>query len=103
MRGLSRDEGLDQFGNVRLRMRLLARAVARTAWVECRGCGEDAIIGFQADRRLHGIDPALIALLVQIALALWKYWQEQQIQVPSVVPTALEPVDFETEDVDDAD
>ena len=92
--------GLDRFGNVRLRMRLLARAVARSAWIECGGCGEDAKIGFIADRRLYGLDPALIALLVQIALLLWKYWQENQIQVPSVVPSALEPVDFETEDID---
>lgn len=100
MRGLSRAEGLDRFGNVRLRMRLLARAVARSAWIDCKGCGEDAIVGFQADRRLYGIDPALVALLLQIALLLWKYWQENKIDVPSVVPSALEPVDYETEDAD---
>ena len=101
MRGLSRAEGLDRFGNVRLRMRLLARAVARSAWIKCNGCGEDAIIDFRADRRLHGIDPALVALLLQIALLLWKYWLENKIDTPSVVPSALEPVDFETEDPDD--
>lgn len=73
MRGLSLGEGLDRFGNVRLRMRLLTRAVARSAWV---------------------------ALLIQIAILLWKYWHENKIDVPSVVPSSLEPVDYETEDAD---
>lgn len=94
---------LDSMGNVRLRMRLLARAVARSAWVDCKGCGEDAIIGFKSDRRLQGLDPALVLLLVQIAMLLWKYWQENKIDTPSVVPSALEPVDFETEDIDGDD
>jgi hypothetical protein len=82
-------------------MRLLTRAVARSAWIECQGCGEDAIIGFQSDRRLYGLDPALVALLVQIALALWKYWHEQKIDTPSIVPSALEPIDWESDDDDE--
>jgi len=68
--------------------------------MQCDGCGEDAIIGFQSDRRLYGIDPALLALLVQIALALWKYWHEQKIDTPSIVASALEPIDWETDDED---
>lgn len=101
MRGLSRAEGLDRMGNVRLRMRLLTRAVARSAWVRSGSKGEDAIIDFNGDPRLYGLDPALVALLLQIALLLWKYWHENKIDVPSVVPSALEPVDYETEDPDD--
>ena len=66
MRGLSLGEGLDRFGNVRLRMRLLTRAVARSAWVKSGS----------------------------------KYWHENKIDVPSVVPSSLEPVDYETEDAD---
>lgn len=103
MRGLSRAEGLDRMGNVRLRMRLLTRAVARSAWVKSGSKGEDALIDFNNDPRLYGLDPALVALLVQIALLLWKYWHENKIEVPSVVPSADEPVDYETEDVDDDD
>ena len=80
MRGLSLGEGLDRFGNVRLRMRLLTRAVARSAWVKSGSKGEDA--------------------LIQIAILLWKYWHENKIDVPSVVPSSLEPVDYETEDAD---
>ena len=59
MRGLSLGEGLDRFGNVRLRMRLLTRAVARSAWVKSGSKGEDALIDFNNDPRLYGIDPAL--------------------------------------------
>lgn len=88
MRGLSLGEGLDRFGNVRLRMRLLTRAVARSAWVKSGSKGEDALIDFNNDPRLYGIDPAL------------KYWHENKIDVPSVVPSSLEPVDYETEDAD---
>jgi hypothetical protein len=103
MRGLSLAEGLDRFGNVRLRMRLLTRAAARSAWVKSGGKGEDAVIDFQNDPRLYGLDPALVALLVQIALLLFKYWMENRIDEPSVVPSADEPVDYETEDSDGAD
>jgi hypothetical protein len=103
MRGLSLREGLDRFGNVRLRMRLLTRAAARMAWVKSGGKGEDAAIDFQNDPRLYGLDPALVALLVQIALLLFRYWFENKIDEPSVVPSADEPVDYETEDVDDDD
>jgi hypothetical protein len=103
MRGLSLREGLDRFGNVRLRMRLLTRAAARSAWVKSGGKGEDAVIDFQNDPRLYGLDPALIALLVQIALLLFKYWMENRIDEPSVVPSADEPVDYETEDADGDD
>ena len=101
MRGLSLGEALDRSGKVRLRYRLLARMVARSAWIECRGCGEDARIGFEADRRLYGIDPALLALLVQIALALWRYWHENKIEAPSIVPSALEPIEWESDDDDE--
>jgi hypothetical protein len=103
MRGLTRNEGLDRMGNVRLRMRLLTRAAARSAWVKSGGAGEDALIDFQNDPRLYGLDPALVALLVQIALLLFRYWFENKIDEPSVVPSADEPVDYETEDVDDDD
>jgi hypothetical protein len=103
MRGLSLQEGLDRFGNVRLRMRLLTRAASRMAWVKSGGKGEDALIDFQNDPRLYGLDPALIALLVQIALLLFKYWMENRIDEPSVVPSSDEPVDYETEDADGDD
>jgi hypothetical protein len=103
MSGPSLREGLDRFGNVRLRMRLLTRAAARAAWVKSGGKGEDAVIDFQNDPRLYGLDPALIALLVQVALLLFKYWMENRIDEPSVVPSADEPVDYETEDCDGDD
>jgi hypothetical protein len=103
MRGLSLAEGLDRTGNVRLRLRLLTRAAARVAWVKSGGKGEDAVIVFQDDPRLYGLDPALIALLVQIALLLFKHWLENKIDEPSVVPSADEPVDYETEDFDGED
>jgi hypothetical protein len=103
MSGPSLREGLDRFGNVRLRIRLLTRAAARSAWVKSGGKGEDAVIDFQNDPRLYGLDPALIALLVQIALLLFKYWMENRIDEPSVVPSLDEPVDYETEDSDGDD
>jgi hypothetical protein len=103
MRGLSLAEGLDRTGNVRLRLRLLTRAAARSAWVKSGGKGEDAVIDFQNDPRLYGLDPALVALLVQIALLLFKYWMENRIDEPSVVPSVDEPVDYETEDSDGDD
>ena len=56
-----------RFREVPLRQRVLARAAARHAWILADPKGEDATIGFKADPRIVDLDPALIALLVQIA------------------------------------
>jgi hypothetical protein len=85
---------------IRLRDRYLARRVARKVWMEC-GPGEDARMCFERDEAFYGIDPALLLLLVQIAMALFEYWRKNNIKEPSVVPSCSEPVSWE-EDIDDA-
>jgi len=89
-----------RFHEVPLRQRLLARAAARHAWVRAHGKGEDAIIELKADPRIVDLDPALIALIIQIALALFAYWFSRQIDEPSVVPQADEPVCWEDHSAD---
>lgn len=84
-----------RFRDVPLRERLLTRAAARHAWVSAHPKGEDAIIGFRADPRIVDLDPALIKLLVQIALALFAYWFSMGIDEPSIVPQSEEPVSWE--------
>jgi hypothetical protein len=84
-----------RFREVPLRERLLTRAAARHAWVKANGKGEDAIIELKADPRIVDLDPALIALLVQIALALFAYWFSMGIDEPSIVPQSEEPISWE--------
>ena len=83
-----------------LQYRKLARSVARDVWMRCESCGEDAKLLFEKDPRIVGIDPALVLLLVQIAMMLFEYWMKNQIDEPSVVADYSEPVDVWTEDND---
>ena len=49
---------------------------------------------FQQDARVQRIaklDPATIALFLQIAVMLWKWWRDRKVSDPSVVASAGEP------------
>jgi hypothetical protein len=63
--------------------------------MRCGGNLEVADAMAREELRHAGIDPALIALLINIALLLWKYWMEKDIKEPSVVESADEPIDWE--------
>ena len=92
---------VDRFGGIRPPGKRLAYAVARRAFLTADRCGDNARLEFQSDPRIRGLDPAVIQLLLAIALLLFQYWIQQQIDEPSVVPTGLEPIDWEGEN--DAD
>ncbi len=60
--------------NLRTRRRL-AREVAKTVFD--RGLrGEEAEKAFAADPRISPLDPQTILALIQIALIIWKWWQD---------------------------
>jgi hypothetical protein len=40
-----------------------------------------------------GIDPATLFLLIQIALKLWIWWQQNKVEIPSALIEAGEPFD----------
>lgn len=84
-----------RFRNVPLRERLQTRAAARRAWIQAKGRGDEAALLLRSDPDFVEIDPALIALLVQIALALFAYWFSMAIEQPSVVPDSSEPISWE--------
>jgi hypothetical protein len=79
---------------LKVRQRFLARHIARDAWIASNNSGDEAKLLFEADCRVRGIDPATVLLLLQIAMLLWKWWSENKISEPSVVPSAAEPVDW---------
>lgn len=81
-------------------MRLLARSVARESWVESKGCGDTARLIFEQHPRVTSLDPATILMLVQIAIALWKFWQSMKLSEPSETPSETEPVSWEADDDD---
>ena len=99
----SSDHGIyaDRFGGLRLPGKRLARAVARHAWIESHGSGDDAVLLFRDDFRVRSLDPALIALLLQLAILLFQHWSRRKIDEPSVVGSEDEPIDWENEN--DAD
>jgi len=86
---------VDRFGGIRPPGKRLAYAVARRAFLTADRCGDNARLEFEKDPRIRGLDPAVIQLLLAIALLLIQYWIQQQIDEPSVVPTGLEPIDWE--------
>lgn len=90
----------DRFGGLRPPGKRLARAVARRAWINAGGIAEDAIIDFHQDFRIKSLDPALIALLIQLAIKLFEYWLKNRIEEPSVVASADEPISYEDDDAD---
>jgi hypothetical protein len=47
---------------------------------------------------MQAIDPALIILLVKLAIELWMYWQQHNISEPSSVPFEAEPGDWSGDD-----
>lgn len=84
------------------RERRIARSAARRAWIESNGNGDDALAIFGQDPRIVKLDPALIALLVQIAIVLIEYWLRNQVDEPSEVWQPGEPY-YGEGDENDAD
>ena len=85
----------DRFGSLRLPGRQLAYVAARRAWIQARQQPEDAQIEFRGDFRVRGFSPAMIELLLRIAILLFEYWRQNKVDEPSAVPTGLEPIDWE--------
>jgi hypothetical protein len=82
------------------RERRIARSAARRAWIEANGSGDDALAIFGQDPRIVGLDPALIALLIQIAIKLIEYWIKNNTDEPSEVWQPGEPFYDEVNDAD---
>ena len=79
---------------LKLRMRLAAREIARHSWVQSNGNGDEARLLFERNERLQKFSPAMILLMLQIAMELWKWWRERKIKEPSVVASMDEPIDW---------
>jgi hypothetical protein len=43
------------------------------------------------DDALVGIDPAVVILLIKLALALFDWWMQNSVRVPSVIAMSDEP------------
>jgi hypothetical protein len=86
---------VDRFGGVRPPGKRLAYAAARTAWIKAEGKGDEARLLFERDPRIRDLDPQVIMLLLAIALLLFAFWLQQEIDEPSVVPSGLEPIDWD--------
>ena len=79
-------------------MRLAAREIARYAWVMSHGRGDDARLLFEKNERIQKFSPATILLMLQLALALWRFWKDRGIDEPSAVASRDEPIDWSDDD-----
>jgi hypothetical protein len=79
-------------------MRLAAREIARQAWVRSYGSGDDARILFESNERIQKFSPATILLMLQLAMALWQWWKDREIDEPSIVASMDEPIDWSDDD-----
>lgn len=79
-------------------MRLAAREVARQSWIISRGKGDEARLWFENNERIQKFSPATILAMLQIAIALWQWWHDRQINEPSVVASLDEPIDWSDDD-----
>jgi hypothetical protein len=77
------------------------RLHARSAFMRSGGSVEDAIWLFQEDAEIRSIDPAMITLIIQIAIAFFEYWRSRNLREPSIVADLAEP--YIKEDTNDAE
>ena len=87
---------------LRRREKQYARSLARQCYMESGGNEQEFSFLFRARAESVSIDPALLALLLQFAMVLLKWWLEKNISEPSVVASMDEP-GFYDEDANDAD
>jgi hypothetical protein len=71
--------------------RRLARRVAISSWAKGNRTPEALEAAFKADERICSLDPATIMLLIKIALMLWSWWKEKNIDTPTEKPSPGEP------------
>jgi hypothetical protein len=67
------------------------RQIARKHYMQCDGDIEACESALRKDPQLYGFDIATVLMIVQIALALWRFWSSHSISEPSIVATADEP------------
>jgi hypothetical protein len=105
----SRSEaGGGQVSRLKLSDRLAARRAAREIWIASKTDAEvaklvkQAVEGDEDAQRLlfathpempMGIDPATLFLLIEIALKLWIWWQQNKVEKPSELVDSSEPFD----------
>ena len=95
---------------IKLSDRFAARRAAREIWIASKADAEvaklvkQAVDGDEDAQKLlfasHpempvGIDPATLFLLIQIALKLWIWWQQNKVESPSESVGMGEPFDDE--------
>lgn len=93
---------------LKLSDRLAARRAAREIWIASKTDAEvaklvkQAVEGDEDAQRLlfathpempMGIDPATLFLLIEIALKLWIWWQQNKVEKPSELVDSSEPFD----------
>ncbi len=98
---------------LKLSDRFAARRAAREIWIASKTDAElaklvkQAVDGDEDAQKLlfatHpempvGIDPATLFLLIQIALKLWIWWQQNKIEDPTAKTIPGEPFDDESDD-----
>jgi len=81
--------------------KLFAYEKARKAWVKGQGKRVEASRLFELDEDIAKLDPALIKLLILIALLLFEYWINSEVDEPSTQPTGHEPINWEDENAAD--
>ncbi len=81
-----------------IRQRIQARRMARACWIRSNADAQQAELLFRSAPEMQAIDPALIILLLKIAIELWMYWQANKINEPSSVPSELEPGNWSEDD-----
>lgn len=68
----------------------LTREVARDLWIQFAGDIVKCRRAFRKDPRLVGFDISTIALMLQIALTLWRLWKGWNMSEPPIVATQAE-------------
>ncbi len=88
---------------LRRRQRLLGYRATRNAWMRCGGNLQVAEVMLKEELKLCGFNPAVIALILQMAYLAWQLWKELNVDDPESTPSLSTPGGWVLENDDDED
>jgi hypothetical protein len=79
--------------------RRLVYGIARDCYIRNPSDGEQFKIDFENHPDAVGFSPILIQIAIELAIILFRWWVENHLTIPSVVPSASDPGFFDADEV----
>jgi len=81
--------------------RRLVYGAARDCYLRRQNDIEQCKVDFQNHTDIVGFSQILIELAIQLAVALFRWWLDNRLSVPCVIPSASDPGFFDVDEVEE--